>query len=250
MKRPAKMSRREKSQQGHDGAIANRKAHNWSEQYGINQIKLTVSQTELMHKIQNNTLTFVDSVAGSGKSLTALYTFVKEYLRDNTKQLIIIRTPVEAGMDKIGALPNEYEAKIEPHFASTRKILEELLSRGKVETDLGHRIHFKIPNFVLGATFDNSLILLDEMQQVPPNILKLLLERIGVDSKCVVMGDSTQLYTGTDSKRNGLKDALGRFLDTDGEPKYNDVAFHKFGIQDVMRSEIVKTVITAYTGLV
>jgi len=91
---------------------------------------------------------------------------------------------------------------------------------------------------------------MDEMQQVPANILKLLLERIGVNSKCVVVGDSTQLYTSSDNKRNGLKDAIPRFFNADGTPKYPETAFHKFEVKDVMRSDIVKTVITAYTGLV
>ena len=102
----------------------------------------------------------------------------------------------------------------------------------------------------MGSTFDNSLILIDEAQQLPANILKLLLERIGVNSKCVIAGDSTQLYTGTDSKRNALRDAIPRFFAVDNTPKYDDVSLHKFSVSDVQRSEIVKTVITAYTGLV
>jgi phosphate starvation-inducible PhoH-like protein len=246
-----KKTRRTKVQDNATGTnTVNRKASNWAEAYGIGHFKLTSSQQELFGKIEDNTLTFVDSVAGTGKSLTVLYSFVKEYLRDNTKHIIIIRTPVEAGMDKLGFLPNSYNEKVEPHFASTKKLLEQLLNHGKVETDMDHRIHFKVPNYVLGSTFDNALILIDEVQQLPPNILKLLLERIGVNSKCVIAGDSTQLYTGSDNKRNALRDAIPRFFNQDGTPKYNDVALHKFNVSDVQRSEIVKTVITAYTGLV
>jgi phosphate starvation-inducible PhoH-like protein len=250
VKQQKRPSRRERIEQDQKVQHVHRKANTWAEAYGINTFKLTESQRELADKINDNTLTFVDSVAGTGKSLTVLHTFVKEYLRDSSKQIIIIRTPVEAGLDKLGALPDDYKAKTEPHFASTKKLLEQLLSRGKVETDMDHRIHFKVPNYVLGSTFDNALILLDECQQLPPNILKLLLERIGVNSKCVVVGDSTQLYTGNDNKRNGLKDAIPRFFHADGTPKYEDTALHKFTVQDVQRSDIVKTVITAYTGLV
>jgi phosphate starvation-inducible PhoH-like protein len=250
MKQQKRMSRREKVQEQSTNPHVNRKANSWTESYGINSIKLTSTQQELSHKIHNNTLVFVDSVAGSGKSLTVLYSFVKEYLKDNTKNLIVIRTPVEAGLDKLGALPDDYKAKTEPHFASTKKILEQLLSRGKVETDMDHRIHFKVPNYVLGSTFDNSLILIDEAQQLPANILKLLLERIGINSKCVVVGDSTQLYTGNDNKRNGLKDAIPRFFKEDGTPKYEEVQLHRFGVSDIMRSDICKVVVTAYTGLV
>jgi phosphate starvation-inducible PhoH-like protein len=125
-----------------------------------------------------------------------------------------------------------------------------MLKRCKVETDMDHRIHFKIPNYCLGATFDNSLIMIDEAQQLQPMILKLLLERTGVGSKVVVIGDNTQLYASNADKRNALKDALPRFFDSSMEPLYPEVAYHQFSVKDVMRSDICKTVITAYTGLV
>jgi phosphate starvation-inducible PhoH-like protein len=113
---------------------------------------------------------------------------------------------------------------------------------------MDNRIFFKVPNFELGATWDNSLVLIDECQALQPMIMKLLLERIGINTRVVVAGDSSQLYATDASQRNGLKDALGRFFDKDMNPLFDDVVFHRFGVQDVMRSEIVKTVITAYQG--
>jgi phosphate starvation-inducible protein PhoH len=225
-----------------------RKANPWSEAYGYHNFHLTEPQKELCNKITQHTLTFVDSVAGTGKSSAVLWHFAKEYIRDNSKKIIVIRTPMEAGgMDKVGFLPNSLEEKVAIHFASSKKILEQMLNKGKVETDLGHRIHFKIPNFVLGETLDNSLIFIDEAQALQPMIMKLLLERTGVDSKIVVAGCSSQLYGSEAGKRNGLKDALHRFFDKEMNPLYNDVAFHKFEIEDIQRSEIVKTVIKAYS---
>ena len=140
-----------------------RKANNWNENYGYHNFHLTESQKELVNKINENTLTYVDSVAGTGKSSAVLWYFAREYIRDTSKKIIVIRTPMEAGgMDKVGFLPNSLEEKVAIHFASSKKILEQMLNKGKVETDLGHRIHFKIPNFVLGETLDNSLIFIDE----------------------------------------------------------------------------------------
>ena len=243
-----KVTRKNKVEAG-TTPVVNRKAANWAGVNGIGDFKLTPNQQELAAKIISNTLTFVDSPAGTGKSLTVLHTFVKEYLRDASKRIIVIRTPVEAGgLDKLGFLPDDLASKVEPHFASTKRILEQLLNKGKVETDLDNRIFFKVPNFELGATWDNSLVLIDESQALQPMIMKLLLERIGVNTRVVVAGDSSQLYATDASQRNGLKDALGRFLDDNKEPKYDDVAFHRFTVSDVMRSEIVKTVITAYQG--
>ena len=154
-----KVTRKKKADAGVVPTI-NRKAANWAGSNGIGDFKLTHNQQQLASKINENILTFVDSPAGTGKSLTVLHTFVKEYLRDATKRIIVIRTPVEAGgLDKLGFLPDDLASKVEPHFASTKRILEQLLNKGKVESDMDSRIFFKVPNFELGATWDNSLVL-------------------------------------------------------------------------------------------
>jgi phosphate starvation-inducible PhoH-like protein len=240
-----KMTRREKVQIGLTAPTRPLKS-NWAESYGMSRIQLTESQKDLRNKIIENDLTFVVGSSGSGKSMTVLYTYIEEYLRDPTKQIIIVRTPVEAGLDKVGALPNSLSEKIEPHFFSSKVLLQELLNKGKVETDLEHRIHFKIPNYMLGSTLDNSLILVDECQQLSPLILKLVLERTGVNSKVCVLGDNSQLYV--DAKgRNALRDAIPRFFKPDGSAKFQSVAYHEFSVEDVVRSELTKTIIKAYS---
>lgn len=210
----------------------------------------TGNQQKMLNMIRENTLTFVEAPAGTGKTTVALYDYCLEYLRDPTKKIMIVRTPVEAAsLDKIGFLPNGLEDKIEPHFESTRGILEEFLGKNKVECDLGKRILFKIPNYLLGATIDNTLILIDESQQLQPMILKLILERVGINSRVCVIGDASQLYSNEREakQRNALSDALGRFLDKDMNPCFPDVGYFTFNVdEDVKRSEIVKTVIKAY----
>lgn len=211
----------------------------------------TPAQKTLINKIRENTICFIDSEAGTGKTSATLHYFCQEYLANPYKQIVIVRTPVEIGGDKIGFLPSSLEAKLEVHFASAKEILEKFLGKGRVEADLGTRIHFRIPNYMLGCTMDDSLILIDEAQQLQPMILKLILERTGKDTKVVVAGCSNQLYnTGRD--RNALADAINRFFYLeDGEyvPRFDEVAMHKFEIEDIMRSEIVKTVVRAYEGM-
>ena len=247
MKQQKRMSRRDKVEKGEIPTI-HRKANTWEGSYGFHDFKMTSSQQELIDKINNNTICFVDSPPGTGKSTAVLYAYVKEYLKDPSKRIVVIRTPVEAGgLDKVGFLPDSLEKKLEVHFASSKKILEQLLNKGKVEADLEHRIQFKVPNFELGATWDNCCVLLDECQQLQPMIMKLLLERIGIGTKVAVVGDSRQLYATDGSKRNGLTDAIGRFFDSSDKAKYDDIAIHRFTVDDVQRSEIVKTVIRAYS---
>lgn len=219
---------------------------------GLNEFVLTASQKELVNKIRSNVITFVDAEAGTGKSSAVLHHFCKEYLLDKQKQIIIIRTPVEAGPDKIGFLPSSLSEKCAPHMASSKALLEQFLGKGVVETDMDHRIFFKVPNFCLGATYDNSLILIDEAQQLQPIILKLLLERIGLNSKVVVAGCSSQLYI-KDKDRNALADAINRFFVQDAQgnrvAKYRDMAFHEFDLEECHRADVVKDVIRGYKGV-
>lgn len=234
---------------------ANNTRHQLSDKYNsaaneklIERFTPTAPQKALINKIRANTLTFVDAPAGVGKSSAILWYYCQEYLRDPSKQIVITRTPVEAGADKIGFLPDGYDAKVSVHAASARKILEEFLGKSKVAADWGKRIHFVIPNYILGSTVENALWLIDECQQMQPLIMKLLLERIGKNTKCVVAGCSDQLYV-KDTQRNGLSDALRRFFDNSMNPRFDDTAFHTFDVDDVQRHDIVKTVIKAYKGI-
>lgn len=249
--RQPRPTRKEKAQTGKAPATK-AKFQQERDNLGYRSFHLTQKQKHVGDLIRNNSLVFVEGPAGSGKSLGVLYEFVRQYLADNTKQIVVIRTPVEAGEDRIGFLPDDLKSKIAPHFSSARQLLEQLLSKGKVEDDLEHRIQFMVPNYVLGSTLDNSLILIDEAQQLAPKILKLLLERIGKNSVCVIAGDATQLYV-NDKKRNGLTDAMNRFFRTAQTgvvvPRYEKVECFKFCVDDVQRSDIVKTVIKAYSDL-
>lgn len=211
----------------------------------LHNFQPTESQWEFIDKIESNVVTFVDSPAGCGKTAATLWYFCKQYLRDPSLEIVVTRTPAEVGKDKVGFLPNELASKLEPHYASTRKLLEQFLGKEKVAADIGKRINFTIANYILGSTMDNKLWLLDEAQLFQPIIMKLLLERIGENTKVVVSGSSTQIYT-ADKDRNGMQDAMSRFFDKEGNAIYPDFAKHKFTVNDVMRSAIVKDVLRAY----
>lgn len=218
----------------------------------LNDFIPTDPQKGLINKIKANTIIFCDSPAGTGKSSSVLWHFCKEYLMDRHKKIVIVRTPVEFSDDKIGFLPNGLDDKLRVHFESTQEILENFLGAGKVATDIGSRIFFKIPNYLLGATITDTLLLIDEAQQLSPQILKLILERIGDNCKVVVAGSSEQLFD-AHNKRNGLNDAINRFFDYDNDTetfleRFDSIAYHEFEVNDCMRNSVVKDVIRAYRG--
>lgn len=229
--------------------------------HGIKNINLSEAQKNCINVIKNNVITFIEGYAGTGKTLCALHYAVTEYLKDRSNNIIVIRTPVENNTDKIGFLPASLAEKCEPHFVSAKDALDLLLNKEKVEADLkntkNQRIQFKIPNYALGVTFENATIIIDEAQMLQPLIMKLLLERIGNNSKLIILGDQSQIYN-KDTARNGLKDALTKFFNHTvdenqtiivQEPKYEDIGYFKFNIEDMQRSDIVKTVIRAYNKL-
>lgn len=239
-----RMTRKRKSKEG----IPARTSYS-GDVYGINEWVLNDEQQALRELIYTKDIVFVEGKAGTGKSSTVLYSYVEQYLQDKYKKIVVIRQPVEVGPDKIGALPNGLDEKLEPHFIAYRDILEELLSKGKVECDFNKRIFFMPSNFAIGRSFHDSLILITEAQQMPPMILKMLLERIGRNSTCIVEGDSTQMYT-TDARRNGLCAAVKVFFDELGcvrkDTWEDNLAFYRFSNQYNMRSEIVQIVNDAY----
>jgi len=240
--------RKTRAKKVEEGFVPKAKEKAVSDTYGFSKIQLTLTQKEFANKIIQNDMVVCSAPSGTGKTLTALHTFVKMYLQDPSKQIVIVRTPVESGMDKIGFLPNSLSEKLAEHFSSARTLLNKLLTKGKVDTDMEHRIHFKIPNYMLGSTFDNTLLVIDEVQEIPPKIIKLILERVGVHSKVVVLGDPSQRYA-DEKGRNGLNDVIDKFFvkTKDGcESRFSGVDYHRFEIDDVQRSDFCKTVLRAY----
>lgn len=227
-----------KSNNAHVSSISDGKDYkSWS---------LSKEQKTLGNVMKSNDLIFVSGKAGVGKTSGILYHYISDYVDDKHKEIIVIRTPVEAGFDKIGALPNGVEEKTEPHFKPARNIINQLLGSGKADCDIRQkRIRFEIPNFVLGDTFDNALIIISEAQQMPPEIVKLLVERIGKNSKCVVEGDPSQLYA--EGRRNGLSHAMDVFFDSEGNSMFsNRIGMFKFSNKINMRSDIVQDINNAY----
>lgn len=217
---------------------------------GMTTFEPTKWQKEALDVIHEHDITFVDSVAGVGKTSVALYYACQRYLSDVTMRIVFVRTPAEVGKDRIGFLPGSastgVDDKLGPHFESTKLILSEFIGKNKMDSDENKRIFFQIPNFSLGRTYNNCTYIIDEAQLLEPLILKLLLERIGEGTKCIVLGASGQLYTENNHGRAALKDALERFFDEDMEKKYNRIGYYKFPLEAVQRADVVKDVITAY----
>ena len=183
-------------------------------------------------------ITFGIGPAGTGKSWLAVAMAVQALQAKQVERIILTRPAVEAG-EKLGFLPGDLMAKIDPYLRPLYDALYDmvgtegaakLLERGLVEV---------APlAFMRGRTLNRSFIILDEAQNTTPEQMKMFLTRIGFGSKAVITGDTTQVdVPGGRSGLDGLEELLG---DIEG------LGFVHLGSRDVVRHKIVADIVDAY----
>lgn len=198
----------------------------------------TAGQKRYVDAIAENVITFGIGPAGTGKSWLAVAMAVQALQAKQVQRIILTRPAVEAG-ERLGFLPGDLMAKIDPYLRPLYDALydmvdlegaQKLLERGTVEV---------APlAFMRGRTLNNSFIILDEAQNTTPEQMKMFLTRIGFGSKVVVTGDTTQVDV--PDGRSGLH-GLERVLDgVDG------LGFVHLDAADVVRHRIVADIVAAY----
>lgn len=201
-----------KLQRGYEELASDNRKRQFDNDWKLDWFSPIGKQADIVASILSNDIVFsvVDGSSGVGKTSTALHTALT-LLRDNKyRQIVFAKNPTECGDDKIGFLSGNETDKLQAHYDSTKRIFHEFMSPQKLENDLGSgKIRLTIPNFLLGATFDYSIVIMDECQVMSPNTMKLLLERCGVGTKYIIMGDSKQNYS-ISKRKDGFKDYIER----------------------------------------
>ncbi len=198
---------------------------------------LNQSQGQYMSAVRTNQLVLGLGPAGTGKTFCAAAMAVEAFERREIRRIIFTRPAIESG-ESLGFLPGKLADKLEPWFATFRSYLADMLGRGVVECALknGHII-FEPLAFMRGKTFDDAFVILDEAQNCTRQQLKMFLTRIGENSRVIINGDTQQTDIGVGS---GLLDAANRLHGLDS------VYIHEFGYADIVRSELVRTIISRY----
>ncbi|HUF98446.1 MAG TPA: PhoH family protein [Ilumatobacter sp.] len=198
----------------------------------------TAGQKRYVDAIQHNVITFGIGPAGTGKSWLAVAMAVQALQAKQVERIILTRPAVEAG-ERLGFLPGDLMAKIDPYLRPLYDALydmvdlegaQKLLERGTIEV---------APlAFMRGRTLNNSFIILDEAQNTTPEQMKMFLTRIGFGSKVVVTGDATQVDVPNGrSGLHGLEKILGGV---------DNLEFVKLSSTDVVRHKIVADIVAAY----
>jgi len=163
----------------------------------------TPGQCEYLRVIQSpKPIVIATGPAGSGKTMFGCQVAAEKLANKECKRLILTR-PIVAADEDMGYLPGEMERKMEPWIRPMMDVFENYLTRNQLEK----HVCIEPLGFMRGRTFNNSFIIADEMQNSTPNQMKMLLTRLGDDSKMIVMGDLKQSDLGP---RNGLADLVKR----------------------------------------
>ena len=201
------------------------------------------SQETYFLKLQDPTKTMIFAVgpAGTGKTLLATQTAVK-LLKEGEIDKIIVTRPAVSVDEQHGFLPGTLEKKMEPWTRPIFDVFAEYYYAKEIQNMLLEGIIEVSPlAYMRGRTFKNAFILADEMQNATPNQMKMLLTRIGENSRMVITGDLKQADRLED---NGLIEFINRLKNTNGNLKHVDIV--NFGQKDIERHPAVKEILEIY----
>jgi phosphate starvation-inducible PhoH-like protein len=203
---------------------------------------LSESQRKYYDILVNNQITICVGPAGVGKSYIAMKAAV-DLLADPSnsyEKIIIVRPAVEAE-EKLGSLPGNVEEKLDPYIFPSYYLLNKIIGKEAREKlkDLEVIEVFALA-YMRGMNIDNSILIFEEAQNSTPKQMKLLLTRIGFNSKFLISGDLEQFDRHKDKKETGLWDAMKRHRNTD------DVGIFEFGDGDIVRNPLITKLLKNY----
>ena len=200
----------------------------------------TVNQKRYVDSIRNNTITFGIGPAGTGKTFLAVALAAAALSRREVNRIILTRPAVEAG-ERLGFLPGDLMAKVDPYLRPLFDALHDMLEPERVSSHLERGVIEVAPlAFMRGRSLNDSFIILDEAQNTSPEQMKMFLTRLGFNSKMVVTGDITQIDLPRDQD-SGLVLVADILQDVEG------IEFVRFGEEDVVRHKLVRRIVAAYS---
>jgi phosphate starvation-inducible PhoH-like protein len=200
----------------------------------------TVNQKHYVDAMRRHTVTFSIGPAGTGKTYLAMALAVAALSDREVGRIILTRPAVEAG-ERLGFLPGDMLAKVDPYLRPLFDALYDMLDPDRLAAYMEKGTIEVAPlAFMRGRTLNDSFIILDEAQNTSPEQMQMFLTRLGFGSKVVVTGDVTQIDLPRE-QASGLIQVQEILGSIDG------IAFIRFGHEDVVRHKLVQRIVEAYT---
>ncbi|CAN1212437.1 PhoH family protein [Tumidithrix helvetica PCC 7403] len=227
-------------------AVEEQRAESWSDRPAITrnhrggQIQpRTLKQQQYVQDMENHDLIFGIGPAGTGKTFLAAVAAVKALQNQEFERLILTRPAVEAG-EKLGFLPGDLQQKVDPYLRPLYDALYELMDPEKIPSLIERGVIEVAPlAYMRGRTLNNAFIIVDEAQNTTISQMKMVLTRLGFNSRMVVTGDVTQIDL-PHHQKSGLKMAQKILEGVEG------IAFSHFTKSDVVRHPLVQKIVAAY----
>ena len=199
----------------------------------------TVNQLLLVNDYKTNDLIIAEGPAGTGKTYTSIALAVRALKEREVKKIVLTRPAVEAG-ERLGFLPGDMKEKLDPYLQPLYDALHDMLPFKKLETWLEDgTVQIAPLAFMRGRTLENAFVILDEAQNATISQLKMFLTRMGVSSKFIMTGDTTQIDLPRKNE-SGLLQAMRILSNIEG------ISIIKFDERDIIRHKLVKRIVRAY----
>jgi phosphate starvation-inducible PhoH-like protein len=201
----------------------------------------TPGQAEYLRKIQDADIVVGIGPAGTGKTYLAVAAAVDALTRKRVRRIVLARPAVEAG-ESLGFLPGDMQAKVDPYLRPLYDALDDMMPFDRIQRALEQRVIEVAPlAFMRGRTLGDAFVIVDEAQNATTMQMKMLLTRLGVNSRMVITGDKTQVDL-PKREDSGLMQ-VERIL-----PGIDGIAFHYFNETDVVRHRLVRDIVRAYAA--
>ena len=199
----------------------------------------TFRQRQYIQALKKSDLIFCSGPAGTGKTFLAAMIGVQALLNDEYERLVLTRPAVEAG-ERLGFLPGDLQQKVNPYLRPLYDALHELIDPEKIPVLMERGVIEVAPlAYMRGRTLSNAFIILDEAQNTTPAQMKMVLTRLGFQSRMVVTGDTTQTDLPS-TQTSGMAVAQKILASVEG------IAFCKLTQADVVRHPLVQRIVAAY----
>ena len=196
-------------------------------------------QADYLNCMRDNELVFCAGPAGCGKTYLAVAMAVNALRSEEVRKIVLVRPAVEAG-EKLGFLPGDVFAKVNPYFRPLLDALNDILSFETVKMYLEKDVIEIVPlAYMRGRTLNDTFIILDEAQNSTVTQMKMFLTRMGSNSRIAVTGDTTQIDLPT-HVNSGLIDAMSRLS------RINGIGIVNMAESDIVRHRLVREVVKAY----
>jgi len=204
---------------------------------------LSENQKNYYELLKNNEITICSGPAGTGKSYISLKTAI-DLISDPTtpyEKIMIVRPAVESSSSPLGSLPGDLREKMGPHIYPSLYLLHKIIGKeitGKLEElDI---IEIMSLSYLRGYNADNMILIFEESQNSTQSEMKMLLTRIGFNSKFFISGDIEQSDKFKNKESSGLYDVIHRLSNIDG------IGIFEFDENDVVRNPIIKKILQRY----